>query len=77
METGDGMKDADGKETVIRTVEWPGLTLSQGEPTDRWRRIGEVIDKLDMHGRLAVEAGGKIAVGWPVPSVRRGEGDHG
>lgn len=55
---------------VIACVEVAGGIIAQGmtlEPPDPRGFI-----KTDMHGRLAIDIGGKIIVGRPIPSVRRG-----
>lgn len=48
-----------------------GTIIAQG-------RVVEPLDvrgfiKSDMHGRVAIDVGGRIVVGYPIPSVRRGD----
>lgn len=54
---------------VIACVEIAGAVTAQGttlEPPDVRGFI-----KTDMHGRLAIDVGGKVVVGKPIPSIRR------
>ena len=46
-----------------------GSVIAQGAATEPPDPRGFV--KTDMHGRLAIDVGGKIVVGRPIASVRR------
>lgn len=55
----------------IVTVMGPGRTLSQG-PTILPLDVRGFVPS-DMHGNVAIDAGGVIITGKPVPSIRRGD----
>lgn len=57
---------------VIACVEVAGGIIAQGATLEPPDARGFV--KTDMHGRLAIDCGGKIVVGRPIPSVRRCNG---
>lgn len=54
---------------IIACVEVAGGVIAQGITLEPLDVRGFV--KTDMHGRLAIDCGGKIVVGRPVHSVRR------
>lgn len=56
----------------IRTVEGPGLTLSQGPIAGDAMPGRPAYLPTDLHGKLAVRIGEtQTAVGVPVPAIRR------
>ncbi len=57
---------------VIACVEIAGGIIAQGTTLEPPDARGFV--KTDMHGRLAIDIGGRIVVGKPIPSVRRSTG---
>ena len=57
---------------IIACVEVAGGIIAQGATLEPPDARGFV--KTDMHGRLAIDCGGKIVVGRPIPSVRRCDG---
>ncbi|AEI70898.1 hypothetical protein [EBPR podovirus 2] len=57
---------------VIACVEIAGTITAQGTTLEPPDARGFV--KTDMHGRLAIDIGGRIVVGKPIPSVRRSTG---
>lgn len=63
-------ENQDHRRGVIACVEVAGGIVAQGYTLDPPDPRGFV--KTDMHGRLAIDIGGKIIVGRPIPSVRRG-----
>lgn len=54
---------------VIACVQTAGDVYAQGLTLGPMDRRGFI--KTDMHGRLAIDIGGRIVVGRPIPSVRR------
>lgn len=55
----------------IACVEVAGTITAQGTTLEPPDARGFV--KTDMHGRLAIDVGGKVVVGNPIPSIRRPE----
>ncbi len=56
----------------IVTVVVAGDVYAQGSPVLPMDPRG--FHRTDMHGMMSIDIGGKIVVGRPVPSVRRGNG---
>lgn len=60
--------DADPKHPIV-SVELSGGVIAQGPTVDEAdTKRGSL--PIDMHGKLSIDAGGKIVAGKPIPSIR-------